>query len=167
MMEVYITILIIVTICILFSVCGWCCKRHKQGIVYGYTQQAVPTTNQNIVIQSSTTVPPYPTDVRHPTPHVIQPPAPGFSVPPSNMYPPNTAPGFYFPPQMGMPMGGGYPPAAGFMPTNAYPPPAMNNHSAPPPSYTEAVGSGGMPHPNPIPTNEMYAKQMPYNPNYS
>lgn len=59
----------------------------------------------------------------------------------SGVYPPATAAPYPYPPSVG-----GYP-----------------DYSSQPPPYHEAVSQPSVPNP---PTNEGYAKQAPYNPNY-
>ncbi|KAF5292369.1 hypothetical protein FQA39_LY03403 [Lamprigera yunnana] len=158
-MDVFLLIVLFIVFCVLFSICGWCCKKHREGTIYGVPSATVTVTSQPV----NQSIPSYPVDQRHQQ-QVIPPPgfAPSgyqagpYPVPPMTPYPP--APG-------------GYPPAtpyqAPYPPGNITPyPPAVSNYSVHqlPPSYTEAVNQPTA-EPRP-PVNEGYSKQAPYNPNY-
>ncbi|KAF2895125.1 hypothetical protein ILUMI_11055 [Ignelater luminosus] len=192
-MDLFLPIVLFIVFCVLFSICGWCCKKHREGTVYGYAGQPNVTVSSQ---PASAIVPPYPVDARHAQPQPV-PPVPGFTpaggyqtapYPTATPYPPAPAPGFY-----PMPIGGGYPPATPYpvnvaapYPTStpSYPPasaaapyppasaaapypPAPGGAPYPaqqqPPSYMEAVGQ---PPAEPHPINEAYSKQSPYNPHY-
>lgn len=160
--PVFSIIIAIIVIIILFSVCGWCCKRKRDGVVYGPgTVPGVHISSQPIS-SSPVVAPPYPVHqpAVQPQPH-LGAPAPGFNTGvtpyPSSMpyqaqgaspYPPTTP----------------YPPAGGGAPY----PPAGPPYSAPsiqPPPYDVAVSQPPM-HPQP-PVHEGYGKQAPYNPHYT
>ncbi|KAF5280887.1 hypothetical protein FQR65_LT03036 [Abscondita terminalis] len=156
-MDFFLPIVLFIVFCVLFSICGWCCKKHRDGTIYG-----VPTATVTVTQPVSQNIPPYPVDPRHqqPLPPAGFVPNTGYQsgayqVPPISPYPPAPA--------------GGYPPATPY-PT-AYPPPHVTpypptaqNFSQLPPSYTEAVGQPPA-EPRP-PLNDGYSKQAPYNPNY-
>ncbi|XP_008195909.1 nematocyst expressed protein 4 isoform X3 [Tribolium castaneum] len=165
-MDVLIPIIIFVLVFILFSICGFCCKRKREGTVYG---------------PSPVVVPPYPVEPRHPTPQSRAAPAPGFAThtppyPTHNPHPlPAPVPGYYplavgatpvpYPPAGAAP----YPPAVGPTPYPPAGPPyppgtaPYPDYGAQPPSYSEAVSQ---PPVQPLPAKEGYTKQAPYNPNY-
>ncbi|KYB26407.1 hypothetical protein TcasGA2_TC033780 [Tribolium castaneum] len=183
-MDVLIPIIIFVLVFILFSICGFCCKRKREGTVYG---------------PSPVVVPPYPVEPRHPTPQSRAAPAPGFAThtPPYPTHNPHPlpapgeliflnytstlilslfiVPGYYplavgatpvpYPPAGAAP----YPPAVGPTPYPPAGPPyppgtaPYPDYGAQPPSYSEAVSQ---PPVQPLPAKEGYTKQAPYNPNY-
>ncbi|XP_057654541.1 uncharacterized protein LOC130892878 isoform X1 [Diorhabda carinulata] len=173
-MDVFMPIALCVIFIIFFTICGWCCKRKREGTVYGYGPSVtVTTTTQHV--PSPQVVPPYPIDARHPTPSNnlsgpgffnAQPPYPTQT---PNMPFPQTVPHQYGlpPPSMGIegvrqflhgipnptPIPSAYPP------TTYY----QDYHSNPPP-YEVAVSQA--PAPAPI-AREGYIKQAPYNPNYN
>lgn len=173
-MDLFLPIVLFIVFCVLFSICGWCCKKHREGTVYGYAGNPTVTVTTQ---PASQMIPPYPVDARHPQPHAV-PPGPGFAPTggyQSSPYPATTTP---YPPAPG----GGYPPAtpypvtvAGPYPTTTtpYPPtsaaPYPPASAAPypvhhqPPSYMEAVGQ---PPTEPHQVTEGYTKQAPYNPHY-
>ncbi|KAJ8926544.1 hypothetical protein NQ314_021083 [Rhamnusium bicolor] len=152
-MDIFMPIAICVIFLIAFSICGWCCKRKREGTVYGLV------------------VPPYPVDARHPTPHSSGPPAPGFAThnPPYPTHTPYPQPGIaHYPPTGGSSTP--YPPHAGSTPYPPavgapYPPTSGSiDYNAHPPPYDVAVSS---PPVQPLPVKEAYGKQSPYNPNFS
>lgn len=157
-MDFFLPIVLFIVFCVLFSICGWCCKKHREGTIYGVPATTVTVTQQPVTHN----IPPYPVDPRHqqqipptgyaPTSGYQSGPYPVTSISP---YPPAPA--------------GGYPPVTpyptAYPPTTAAPyPPTAQNFSQLPPSYTEAVGQT-LPEPR-SPLNEGYSKQAPYNPNY-
>ncbi|XP_044264630.1 anther-specific proline-rich protein APG-like isoform X2 [Tribolium madens] len=174
-MDVLIPIIIFVLVFILFSVCGFCCKRKREGTVYGLTGRNVTVTSQHISA-SPVVVPPYPVEPRHPTPQRVAVPAPGpgFAThnppyPTHNPHPgPGAAPAPYppagvapYPPAVGPTP---YPPAGPSYPSTG--PPISSpypDYGAQPPSYSEAISQPPM---QPLPAKEGYTKQAPYNPNY-
>lgn len=152
-MDIFLPIVLCLIFIILFSLCGWCCKRHREGTVYGYNGTPVTVTTTHVSATPVGGAPPYPVEPMHPTPHTIGGP------PPVGFAPPMGQIGGY-PPYMGYPPVSGaapYPPAA---PYSSGPPP----QTAPPPSYSEAVAQPQPPMPNL--QHDAYAKQAPYNPNY-
>nr|CAI5835602.1 unnamed protein product [Callosobruchus analis] len=164
-MDIFLPIAICVIFIILFTICGWCCKRKREGVVYGYGT----TTTATDVIQATPVVnPPYP--VHHQTS-----PAPGFPVnnPP---YPTHTpAHPHPQPASMPYPSSGGHPPypPGPYPPTSTGPypqtgptpyPPASGGDYGQPPPYDVAVSSP--PPVQPPPIREAYGKQSPYNPDY-
>ncbi|XP_068895916.1 uncharacterized protein [Tenebrio molitor] len=158
-MDVFVPIIIFVLLFLIFSICGFCCKRKREGTVYG---------------PSPVVVPPYPVEPRHPTPHG-GPPGPGFATnhPPYPTHTPHPMPVPVFcPPPVGAaptpyPSAAPYPPVG---PTGHAPyPPVVGgtapypDYSAQPPSYSEAISQ---PPVQPPLGKEGYSKQAPYNPNY-
>ncbi|XP_023027586.1 uncharacterized protein isoform X2 [Leptinotarsa decemlineata] len=169
-MDIFMALAIFVIFIILFTLCGWCCKRKREGTVYGYGPSVTVTTHTTSQpSQSPLVVPPYPVDPRHPTPYSNAPNA-GFNthqtpypthattmpLPQSGSHPyPPSGPTPY-PPGGPSP----YPPAG-----NAAPyPPAAGDYSANPPPYDVAVST---PPVQPLPVKEGYGKQAPYNPHYN
>lgn len=136
-------IVVIVLVFITCTICGYCCKRNKQGVVYGvYTT----TTTEPAIIPGQAHYPPYQPPGGYPPVAAPYPPESSV-IPGQGPYPPMPMP-------MPMPGGGAY--------TAPVPPYPTHNHPAAtqlPPSYAEAVTQP--------PTNEVYAKQSPYNPNYN
>ncbi|KAK5648983.1 hypothetical protein RI129_003875 [Pyrocoelia pectoralis] len=149
-MDLFLPIVLFIVFCVLFSICGWCCKKHREGTIYG-----VPTTVTVTSQPAPSVIPPYP---------VQSVPPPGFA-PTSGYqagpYPISTT---SYPP----PPAGAYPPPPGpYPPPNSAPYPPTTTPYPPqqlPPSYMEAVGQPPT-EPRP-PINEGYSKQSPYNPNY-
>lgn len=152
-MDVFMPIALCVIVTIIFTICVWCCKRKREGTVYGYGPSiTVRTTTQHI--PSPQVVPPYPIDARH-------------AIPSNNL----SGPGFYntqppYPtqtPNMPFPQSGISNPTP--VPATPYPPATLyqDYHSSPPP-YEVAVSQA----PVPVPVaHEGYGKQAPYNPGYN
>ncbi|XP_018571780.1 extensin isoform X2 [Anoplophora glabripennis] len=180
-MDVFMPIAICVIFLILFAICGWCCKRKREGTVYGQGPNVTVTTQHS----SAVVAPPYPIADRHPIPQTCGPAAPGFAThtPPYPTHTPHPQPGISpYPPTGGIthyapatggtpyPPGGATPyPPGGVTPyppggVTPYPPDGHGNYSANPPPYDVAVSS---PPVQPLPVKEGYGKQAPYNPNYS
>ncbi|CAH1972479.1 unnamed protein product [Acanthoscelides obtectus] len=81
-MDIFMPIAICVIFIILFTICGWCCKRKREGVVYGYgtttvANDATPVVNPPYPVHQQTTPtpgfnvnnPPYPTSTpAHPHP---------------------------------------------------------------------------------------------------
>jgi len=173
-MDLFLPIVLFIVFCVLFSICGWCCKKHREGTVYGYAG------NPNVTVTTqpaASVIPPYPVDPRHPQPVPGFMPAGGYQTGP---YPVTTTPyppppgGGYHPPAVPYPVSGAgaapYPTATpAYPPSSAAPyPPASTapypTHQQQPPSYMEAVGQPpAEPHP---PISDGYTKQAPYNPHY-
>ncbi|KAJ8979638.1 hypothetical protein NQ317_001345 [Molorchus minor] len=143
-MEVFLAVVLCVIFLILFSLCGWCCKRKRDGTVYGHAPTV--TINAQPIHHTPVVNPPYPVDARHPTPQVAGPHPPGFA-PNSAPYPASTPYGQPLPSIVASPYpptGGStpYPPPAGgtpYPPVGAPYPPA--DHSINPPPYDVAVSS--------------------------
>ncbi|XP_050315985.1 basic proline-rich protein-like isoform X4 [Anthonomus grandis grandis] len=153
--------IIIVALCVVvFSICGWCCRRKKrEGTVYGYGP-SVTVTSQPVPNQQ-----PYPVHGGPPPPGVYPPGGYPPAMPQPGQYPPpNVGTGGYPPPAGPYPPGpaGPYPPGA--YPPAGYPPPQAGGYQAHPPPYDVAVSMPpGQPQP---PQTEAYGKQAPYNPHY-
>ncbi|XP_030764729.1 protein lifeguard 1-like isoform X2 [Sitophilus oryzae] len=147
-------IIVFIIIIIIVSICGWCCKRKREGTVYGYGPGNVTVTTQPVPQQ------PYPVH-GGPPPGVYG----GTSYPPPSMPLPQA--GYYPPPPMGYPPHGAYPPGPApggspYQPPGGYPPHPGFQHQPPP--YDIAVSQPPMHPPQPI--HEGYGKQAPYNPSY-
>lgn len=153
-MDIFLPIILCLIFIILFSLCGWCCKRHREGTVYGYNGTPVTVTTTHVTA-TPVVMPPYPVEPMHPTPHTI-----GVGGPPPVGFVP--AGGQAYPAYMG------YPPTSGAAP---YPPAGPYatgplSQTAPPPSYSEAVAQPPPTMPMPNMQHDVYAKQSPYNPTY-
>ncbi|CAG9821617.1 unnamed protein product [Phaedon cochleariae] len=184
-MDIFMPLAICVIIVIIFTICGWCCKRKREGTVYGFGPSVTVTTTTTQPTQSPMVVPPYPIDARHPTPHVAAPGMgfaahqPPYPTQPAHPTPYNQTVTHYgpLPPPMGITgyptYNNGahhYPAAAPYPPTVApYPPAAApyppTDYNAHPPPYDVAVASP--PPGQPALQKEGYGKQAPYNPHYN
>ncbi|KAB0803672.1 hypothetical protein PPYR_00642 [Photinus pyralis] len=157
-MDLFLPIVLFIVFCVLFSICGWCCKKHREGTIYG-----VPATVTVTTQPSASVIHPYPTQP------VVPPglaPMSGYQAGP---YPVSTTSTYPPPPAGGYPPPGPYavssnsapyPPSAAPYPPSATPFPPQQL----PPSYMEAVGQP--PTASRTPISEGYSKQAPYNPNY-
>lgn len=110
-MDIVISIIFFVIVLIIFCVCGFCCKRKREGTVYGRESllfsfllilqlfHLVPnvTVTRQHISASPVVVPPYPVEARHPTPQTapVPAPGPGFAThnPPYPTHTPHPVPG--------------------------------------------------------------------------
>nr|CAH7761937.1 unnamed protein product [Callosobruchus chinensis] len=187
-MDIFMPIAICVIFIILFTICGWCCKRKREGVVYGYgtttvtdvTVQATPVVNPPYPVHHQTSPapgypvnnPPYPTNTpAHPHPQPVYYPYPSYQHSSAGAAYPRQ----YMPPSMPYPSTGGHPPyppgpyppqsTGPYPPTGPTPyPPASGGDYGQPPPYDVAVSSP--PPVQPPPIREGYSKQSPYNPDY-